>query len=467
MSFQPLMMNVISLLVIGYIARKLGTTDFGIFNFVLMFTMLFYPVSVMGLNRITVRDLSSIENKEAYIGKIIPPRILAILVSIIAILITAFLLRYEKRTVHAIYLGCGLFMIQQVSEILTDIITAFERMEFTALIRMVSGLTLTALSVIILFLGFGLYELFGVYAFGQFVGCVLAFFIIRKYFVKFRIRLDWEFAKTKFIEGLPFFVMTLMWFVMMRIDTIVLSKKVDMAEIGLYTSAIFLVTKLSILPQGMASALLPSVSDLYNKGRMHEISTILDDFLMRIILFVLPGVIFISYYGENIVRIMYGDEFTGAGIILRIGIWAFLVRCLAFIESSVLTAIHQQNVMLKCYTVAIVYCVPATLALIHYYQSIGAVVAFVSTQSILMVLFSIYTFRSVLKTFNLNMLLRILLLNVFLFLFLYILPWQNIFLIFPVASLLYLVGAVLLRLISVESTVALSNKIYKKVLNTE
>lgn len=444
-------MNVISLFVIGYIARKLGTSDFGIFNFVTTFTMLFYPVAMMGLNRVTIRDLAGMDERQSYAGKMVTLRIVTTFFAIVIIILAANIIDYPQRTTFAMYLACFIFMFQLFSESLTDIYNACERMEFTALVRMVAGLTLTALSVIVLYLGFGLYELIGVYAFGQMIGCAVALYLIIKFFFKIRFRINWSFIKEKMRDGFQFFLMTMMWFAMMRLDTIFLSKKISMTELGLYLSAIILVRRLSIVPQGIAGSLLPAISNLQSKGKINETSEVICTFFTKISLIALPAVIIVSFFADDIIKIIFGGQFDGAGIILRIGIWAFLFRCFSFLEFSVLTAFHKEHQMLKSYVFATIYCVISNIFLIHFYGSLGAVLAFASTQLTVFIFFTIFTYKTIRTIFYAGELFRITILNGALFLFLFFLRSYNIFWVIPSCFLFYFVGALILKLLTLQN----------------
>jgi O-antigen/teichoic acid export membrane protein len=450
LTVQPLLLNLISLIVIGYIARKLGKSDFGIFNFVTTFTMLLYPLAVMGLNRITVRDLASIDDKSSYASKMIPARILTSLIAIVFIIIATYILDYSRRTTVAMYLACSIFFFQLLSESLTDIFNSMERMEFTAMVGMISGLTLTLLSFIVLYIGFGLFELIGVYAFGQMIGCILALYFMTKFFLHLRIQPSWSFITEKVKDGFQFFLMTMMWFSMLRLDTIILSKKVSMSELGVYTSAMLLVTRLAIIPNAFASSLLPAISHSYSKHQMSEISNIANTFITNIILLILPCVIVVSFFSYDIIELIFGFQFRSAGIILRITIWTFLLNCIAFTEFSILTGIRKENVLLRSYIISTLYCVMSNLLFIHYFGTVGAAFAFFSTQLILVLLFSHFSYKYVAKLFNLDSIVRIILLNLGLILLLYLLRVHISFWSIFVGSVFYLVGALFLRLITIQ-----------------
>jgi O-antigen/teichoic acid export membrane protein len=447
LALQPLFMQVISLFVVGFIARKLGKADFGIFNFVTAFAMLFYPLAVLGLNRVTVRDLAGITDKGEYAQRMFTLRLVALLLCTTVIIGVVNTAGYPARTVTAVYWFSAVFLFQLLSEALTDVFNANQQMKYTALIGLTAGLTLTILSVIVLYLGFGLFELLGVYAFGQLLGMLVAAVIASREFFKIRLRFSLSFMKAKLAEGFQFFIMTMTWFAMMRIDTVFLSKRVSMEQLGLYTAAVLLVTKLSFIPHAISSALLPAFSQAYSAGETKEISALSGALISKIVLFALPCVLTISAFAEDVVVIIFGDKFIEAGWILKIGIWAFLFTCMAFCEFSLLTAIHKQKYLLLSYIISGLYCVVANLILINLYQTQGAVMAFTSTQLLLLCLFSYFTTKFITGFLQWKSLLLIVLINSGYFLFISGFRATLSLMCIPIGLILYIVIAYAVKLI--------------------
>ena len=415
LSLQPLLLNFISLFVVGYIARKLGKADFGIFNFVTAFTMLFYPLAVLGLNRITVRDLSSLKAPQDYAQQMFALRFGIVVIATSIIIIVAKMAGYPDRTNFAIYLASLIFFSQLVSETFTDVFNASQKMEFTALTSLVSGLTLTILSVVVLYLGYGLYELLGVYAFGQALGLGLAVVLITKCFFKIRLRFNWTFSSNKLLEGSQFFLMTMMWFVMTRIDTVFLSKQISMEQLGLYTASMLLVTKLMIIPQAISGALLPAFSQAYSLGDMDGISKIWGSLVSKILLFAIPFILSVSIFSNEVITIVFGAQYAEANIVLKIGILSFLFTCVTFCEFSLLTAIRKQKFMLYSYIASGIYCIITNLILIKKFHSIGAVIAFTTTQFLIFIFFTLITVRFISTFLPWHSLVKLVVLNLFYF----------------------------------------------------
>jgi polysaccharide transporter, PST family len=385
---QPLFLNVLSLLAVAYIARTLGVADFGIFNLVTTYVMLFTPLAQVGLNRVMVRDLAPLDDKAAYTARMLPLRVLITGLAAVAIVATAVLAGYDSRTTMAIIAGCSIFLAQMLAEIFGDMFVATERIHFAVITQLVGGLTLTILSVAVLYVGLGLFSMIGAYAFGQSLGLVLLIYFAHKNLFRLQWRPDTQFAARKLMEGLPFFASTMMWSVTSRIDTIVLSKRSTPEELGLYTAAMLLVARMGIVPQGVSTALLPVMSRLFGTGDAREASSIIRRISDTLVIFVLPAVVFVSAFSTTITSVLFGSRYVGAGIVLAIGVWILLCGCIVAVQFSVLAGSMREKAIMKSYAVTTVYCVASNWILVQLYGMIGAAAASLSTQVLLAVLFA-------------------------------------------------------------------------------
>jgi len=388
---QPLFMNVVSMFAVAYIARTLGVADFGIFNLVTTYAMLFNPVAQAGLNRVMVRDLASLSDKAEYAARMIALRAVITGVAAFGMVLTAAVAGYDGRTTLAIIAGSSIFVGQMLAEIFADVFLAFERTRFTAIAQLVAGLTLTVLSIAVLYIGLGLFAMIAVYAFGQFLGLGLAVYFIHTKFLRLRWHADWRFAAKSLAEGLPFFASTMMWSITSRIDTLVLSKSSSPAELGLYTSGMLLVARMGILPQGISAALLPTLSRLFSGGETREASTIIRSVSDTLVVLVLPAVVFVVIYSGTITSVLFGSHYVGAAAVLTVGIWILLLKCIIAVQFSVLAGCKREKDVMKSYAVTTGYSILASWLLIRSYGMIGAAFASLSTQILLTVLFLWYS----------------------------------------------------------------------------
>jgi O-antigen/teichoic acid export membrane protein len=383
---QPLLMNVVSLLAVAYIARTLGVADFGIFNLVTTYAMLFYPVAQAGMNRVMVRDMASLDDKAGYAARMVPVRVFVTGVAAIAIVLTAIVAGYDSRTTLAIIAGSSIFVGQMLAEIVADVFLASERTHFTAIAQFVAGLTLTILSVAVLYAGFGLFAMIAVYALGQFLGLALSLYLLHTKFFRLRWRADLRFAASKLVEGLPFFASVMMWTLFNRIDTVMLSKWGTTTELGLYTAPMLLVARLGVVPQGVSTALLPAISRLWNSGETRQVADLVRRVSDTLLVLALPAVVLVGTFSGAITSLLFGPAYTGSAIVLAIGIWIVLLRCVGAVQFSVLAGCNREKYVMRAYAVVTVYCVVSVWLLVRSYGMIGAAFGSLSTQVLLTVL---------------------------------------------------------------------------------
>lgn len=423
LTIQPILLNIMSLAVIGYISRNLGVSDFGIFNFVITLIMLFWPVGRMGLDNISVRELASIRDHRAeaenYAGKIILFRVALAIFSVIVIVLVINITGYSERILYAAFCGAWILFFQLISESLTDIFMSYEKMELTAFSHLVGGLLLTILSVIVIYLGFGLFGLILSYSVGHIITSIIALKLINSKIFNISLNLDWEFCRDKFQKGLPFFFMSMMWYSMMRLDTIFLSKTVSATELGIYTAGIMLVTKLSIIPQGIGSSLFPAISNLYNNDKHEEMYRVIRNYFSYVLVVVLPIIIIVHFYGTEIMVLIFGKEYAPAGAILSYSSWVLLIRCYAFMEFSILSATNRQNSTLASYILASLFCVLMNYYITLNFQLFGALATFISTQFVVLILFTILVAKKAPKLFHIALLVKTIFLNLLFLLLLY------------------------------------------------
>jgi O-antigen/teichoic acid export membrane protein len=385
---QPLVMNVLSLLSVAYIARTLGVEDFGAFNLMITFTTLFAPVAQLGLNRVMVRDMAASADRRDYAARILPVRVALVAAATVVLLIAAWLGGYHGRIQLAIAAGTSIFVFQSLAEIGGDIFLACEETRHTAVAQFIGGLTLTLLSVAVLYLGFGLFAMIATYAFGQFLGFALILHFLRTRLFPTGWTIDVPFALAKLRTGLPFFASTMMWSLIGRVDTLAVGGFARAVDLGYYTSSMLLVSRGAIVAQGVSTALLPAVARLHAAGDTAGVTSLVRKVSEALFIVTLPGVAYVAAFAAPIAMTLFGGRYAGAAPILAIGVWAIVVRCVAAVQFSVLAGCGRERAVMASYAITVAFAVPATWLLVRFAGIVGGAVATVASQIVLAALFA-------------------------------------------------------------------------------
>src|SRR5208283_2691294 len=447
----PLFLNFLSIFATAYIARKLGATDFGLFNFAIAFSSVFLPVARFGLNNMTIRDSArKPDNINSYLGDVFILRGALMLSTTAGIIVVIKMLGYDPRTDHMLYLSILLFVFITLNGLFSEIFMGFQRMGYASNITLVSGLILTGLSVCILYFGYGLDGLIWTYILGHITGFLYGIYIQATKFPSPRFVLNRVFMRSYLVQGVPFFAMGFIYMGLTQFSVIMLSKMADLASVGIYTAAVALVVKLILIPQSIGQSLYPAVAALYKDSKMHEAAETVQKYFMLSLVVGLPVAIGVTIIGDDIIKLIYGNEYIKAAPLLKISIWTFPVWCFSQIEFHALLAAFKQRDILNSYIISLAIHVILNLVLIPKYKLMGAAISFFIGFFILFVLMTYFARKYMLIRFLYNgKSARIVGINIILAALLFVLYTPNVFIMVAMASFFYGAALLLTRTISV------------------
>jgi O-antigen/teichoic acid export membrane protein len=394
MSVQPVILNVVSIFVVGYIASSLGQKDYGVFVLAFSFVALFTPLCSLGLRAIAVRDMAEDhENAPVVMGKYF---VLSLVLSVIAyalLVIVVNSLQYPPATKTVIYIAGFNLIFKNTATSLFNAFQAFEKMKFIALSNFVSGALLTLFSVIVIYLGYRLIGVTLVYVAGSAVLVASAAVYYRIQFGVFKMSMDVPFWLNAIKRGFPFFGGAMLWMLNMRISIVLLSKMSDTASVGVYGAAYNIVSRLYVFPDSVGTAIFPTIAFLYAQKNMSELGDLSEKFFRYVLLIGLPFCLGLALLSPQVIHLIYGEQYTGAVPVLSIlacGIpFMFLIGFFAF----ALGAVHLQNKVFKANGIATVINVAITAVLIPFFGENGAAAGFASSQAITSLLLFVYYYR--------------------------------------------------------------------------
>jgi O-antigen/teichoic acid export membrane protein len=340
---QPLALNLISLFAIGYIIRVLGKVDYGKFVFAFSLVAMFAPLSNMGLRAITVREVArDREQAREFTRKMLTARTLLSLVTMVLLAASVNALGYDRTTVLVVYWAATTLLTQAISSTLQDVFQAHENMAYVAYSSFIGGFTLTLLSVPVLFFGMGVVGLTVVYALGNLITAAIAWRYASKLVGWPRPELDWDFIKRNLLQAAPFFYPTIILVAGSKASTFVLSQWGGDAAVGSFGAANTLVDKLTIISDGICTAMYPSLVILY-KESVEEAGDLFRRFFEFLVLIGLPIAVGATLLAEPLIALICGPDFASAAPVLRILSWALLASYLGSILGWTLGAIHLEK----------------------------------------------------------------------------------------------------------------------------
>lgn len=459
---QPLILNIISLFIVGYIARSLGVVDYGKFNVAFAFVALFTPFINMGLGALTTREIAEKRGtSEAFFWKIVMLRIILGNASFIAVAFAVNVLNYPSDTRMVVYIAGSTLLFQSISISCNSAFQGFEKMQYIAYTNFISGLVLTLLSLVILFAGYRLIGLTLVYAFGSLLGMILAIYYLKKIFPHPKFIIDIDFWKTSLRHGLPFFIPGLLFIINMKIGFIFLSKISGETFVGVYSAAYYLIEKLFIIPDGICTAIFPTLAILHQKSH-REAGELFKRFNLYMFLFGLPLAIGVMIIAEPIISLIYGTQYHDAVLVLQIMIWWFFLLCHNWIQTALLNAVHQEKVVIVNSIISSAAYIILNYLLILKYGALGAPIACVISATISILLLHRPVHNYIAGGVSGDWVyMKIMFASLVMAGVLFLLRTFSIFLSAPVAAVSYVLMVLYLKILSKNELSVIYNKIMK------
>lgn len=448
-SIQPLVLNVISLFVIGYIASTLGQEDYGIFVFAFSMITLFTPLGNFGLRAITVRDVASDRDEAGDIlGKIFMLRLFLTAFAYILLLVVVNILNYPPSTHMIVYIAGILLFPNTAATVLFDGFQAFEKMKYMAYANFISGIILTALSVVILYIGYRLIGLTIVYLLGNFLLFTFAFaFYYTKNFPSLKMQMDLTFFRENLKKGMPFFLTGLFGMLNTKIGIIILSKLEGNSQIGLYGAASNLTDRLMIIPDSLGTAIFPTIAILYIASKKETVD-LFSRFFNYLILLSLPMAVGITMLSFRIIHLIYGPEYDSSAVTLSILAWSLPGLFNGYLLAYFLNAVHLEHMVLKFTFWAAGINIALNFILIPYFHQNGVAIALLFCWS-LYGLFNFYlAYKYASLRVSLTFILKVVFANVLLSIWIFFLKDINIFITILVSGSLYIASLFILKIVN-------------------
>jgi O-antigen/teichoic acid export membrane protein len=369
-----------------YVARHLGSADFGKYSFAVSFAGLFVIFTDMGLHTMFIREVAKEKGKAGkLLSNLLIIKSILVLFTFSILFITINLMNYPHETKRLVYI-MGIFVIStSLLDLFNSLFRAFERMEYEALIMFLNRLAVVTSGIFALHLN---YELVG---FAITILTVNFLTIIPCSFLAFRglsvprLEIDMDIWRHLFKEAIPIGLMMLFTTIYLKADTVILSILKGDSAAGLYSAPHRLIEALIIFPTFFLAALFPVFTKFHQSSRDSLFKAYEGSFRFLLIL-ALPMAVATTVLSDKFTMIIFGREFINSAIVLSILIWACLFIFLNTLLSYLIIAIGSQKFNIISFGISALTNLILNLILIPSYSYIGAGIALVVSQTILFAL---------------------------------------------------------------------------------
>lgn len=364
-------------LLIGvWVARYLGPTQFGLYNYTTAYIALFSAFATLGLDTILVRDL--IKHPQAHNDLMGSGFLIKITGGLFACILTGISIKYvqpnDSETQWLVRLVSVSFLFQAF-----DVIDYFYQSKiqskYVVYARNGSFLILSLVKVAFIFLKFPLEAFIWTFLIEIILSAI--FLIIIYHFNQDNIRY-WRFnlqiSKRLFLDSFPLLLSTMMIVIYMRIDQIMIGNMMGKGEVGIYSAAVKIAEIWYFIPMVIAGSVFPailkakSISQQLYMQRLQDLYTILTWLSIGI------GVVF-TLLAKFFVLNLYGQAYTEASSVLMITIWSGIATSLGIASSQFLTIENLNSISFYRTVIGSICNIVLNLILIPIYGINGAAFA--------------------------------------------------------------------------------------------
>ena len=366
-----------------YTARYLGAEGFGILSFALAFTGIFGVFADLGLGTLTIREVArdkSLASK--YLGNIAVMKIFLVIITFALIALTINLLGYPEQTIKVVYLVALSIIFGAFSGMFNSVFQAYEKMEYQSIGQILSSALMLGGALFAINQGYSVVGFASIYFIVSAVGLGYSFAICVWKFAKPRIEVDWSFWKPTIKEALPFGLTGISGMIYTYIDSVMLSLMKGDEVVGWYNAAYRLVLILLFIPGVINMAVFPSMSRFYINSQ-NSLRLTYEKYFKLMLIIGIPSGIGTTLLADRIILLIFGTGYTPSIIALRILIWTIVLTFAGAAFVKLFESTNRQVTITKVSGICVVVNVILNLFLIPKFSYIGASVATVITEFIL------------------------------------------------------------------------------------
>ena len=459
-----------------YTARYLGAEGFGILSFALAFTGIFGVFTDLGLHSLTVREVArdkSLASK--YLNNITVIKVILVSVTFGIIVLVINILGYPEQTIKVVYLITLSVIFTAFTGMFYSVFQAFEKMEYQSLGQILNSILMFSGVILAIKCNFTIIVFASIYFIASIIVLGYSFTILRCKFSNLslawfprKIEIDWNFWKPTIKEALPFGLTGISGMIYTYTDSIMLSLMQGDEIVGWYNAAYRLILILLFIPGIINSAIFPTMSKFYISSQ-NALKLMCEKYFKIMFIIGIPLGVGTTLLANKIILLIFGSEYRPSIIALQILIWTIVFTFAGAAFVKLFESINKQIIITKISGICVIINILLNFLLIPKFSYVGASVATVITEFILVGSIFIFAYKfgygieskKVVKNIS-----KVIIVSVVMGAFLWYFKSLNLFILIIFAILFYLIMIYIIKGINYED-VQMFKRIIKPRMVTE
>jgi O-antigen/teichoic acid export membrane protein len=374
--------KVLKLFLFVYAARKLGTSEWGVFSYTIALMSTFAIISDIGINTVISREAAKkMDNMREYISTGFFLKLGLSIISSLALLSMLFFINDSNAVKVLIPITAFMLFFDSITGFGFILNRAFEKMEMEAFIKIITTIILIILGFIFISKNPKAISLSYSYVISGFIGVIIMYFSLRSYFINLVSSFNKKLLKYIFKEALPMAIIFVIGTIMSNLDMIILGWFTDSSNIGLYSAAQKPIQIVYLIPTLLVAAISPVFSRLAITDK-EKVRTILKKSLRISLIIAIVVNVFIFAVGGFIFDLMFGAQYKDAIPLFKIMGLAIITGAPSLIISNAIFAFGKQKELVLFIAISLLLNIILCLLLIPQIGIYGAAISVTAAQTI-------------------------------------------------------------------------------------
>lgn len=375
-----------------YVIRYLGPEDFGLLSYSISFAFLFSFIATFGIDSIAVREiLKTPDNTAKILGTSFALRLLGAVIVLCLVLISVLIVGEEPLTALMIFI-ISLSVLFQTFYILDFYFQAKVLIKYSTIVLFISVILSSMLKLVLVYLEMSLIS-FAIAQLMEIVFAALGYLFLTPGVIKKTGKWTFNYETTKFLlkSSWPLIVSGIMVAMYSRIDQILIKNMLDNYQTGIYAAAVKISEIHFFIPIALSAALFPAIISAKNTSEVlyqSRLQKFYDLMALLAVIFALP----LTIFSDQIIFLLFGDRFAGAGNVMSIYVWATIFGFLGVASSQYLVAENLLKISMYRTSIGLFFNLLLNFYLIKIWGITGA--AFATLISYAIATFSLFLFSS-------------------------------------------------------------------------
>ena len=450
----------LALAMVIYLAQKLGVGDFGVYSFAFSFVLFFSILGDLGIQTMLSREIAKDRSKAPQLlGDALVVKLILFLPVLFLVFISISYLHFFNPLQHPwiiivfVFLAGVSLLLDSMASLFRMIFFAFQEMKYEFCASSFYKIILVSFTLGVLFLGFGLKEVFFVAVFSSFMNFSFSFVLVIKKFAKPKISFDFSRYKRLIVSALPFCFLGIGMVLHASVDSVMLSFFKGNLSVGYYSAAMRLISTLGFIPVTFMSAVFPVMASFYASSNK-SLTILISKSFKYLLIIILPIAFITTLLSGRIIELIYPttelNNFAPAATALKILVWFSVLNFLnmVFLNSLVFTDFEKKGFLIVGVSLALN--IILNFFLIPMYDFEGAAFASVLSQILFFVLGAYFISRHFFSRMSffksiIKISIKPLIGSLVIFLFVWFFFFLNFFVLVLFSAIIYLVVLFLIK----------------------